>query len=86
MYEAAREGKTIIINNTNLKKEYRAEFARLLSNYNVHITYIYIEATDVAKNVERREGQISKNVLLDIIKKFEWPTFDEYDDFFMIRN
>lgn len=86
LYEAAREGKTIIINNTNLKKEYRAEFARLLSNYNVHITYIYIEATDVAKNVERREGQISKNVLLDIIKKFEWPTFDEYDDFFMIRN
>ena len=86
LYEAAREGKTIIINNTNLKKEYRAEFARLLSNYNVHITYIYIEATDIAKNVERREGQISENVLLDIVKKFEWPTFDEYDDFFMIRN
>lgn len=86
LYEAAREGKTIIVNNTNLKKEYRAEFARLLSNYNVHITYIYIEATDIAKNVERREGQISENVLLDIVKKFEWPTFDEYDDFFMIRN
>lgn len=85
LYDAASEGKTIILNNVNLKKEYRAEFARLLSNYDLHITYIYVEASDFQKNVERREGQIDAETLKNIIRKFEWPEHDEYDEFYYER-
>ena len=85
LFDAASEGKTIILNNVNLKKEYRVEFARLLSNYDLHITYIYVEASDFQKNVERREGEIDAETLKNIIKKFEWPEHDEYDEFYYER-
>lgn len=84
--EAAAEGKTIIVNNTNLKKPYRAELSRYLSNYDIHITYIYIEASDFEKNVERREGQMSREQLLNCIKGFEWPEFDEYDELLFVMS
>ena len=84
--EAAAEGKTIIVNNTNLKKTYRAELSRYLSNYDIHITYIYIEASDFEKNVERREGQMSREQLLNCINGFEWPEFDEYDELLFVMN
>lgn len=85
LFEAAREGKTIIVNNTNLKKDYRTEFARLLSNYLVHITYIYVEASEFSKNVERRKNEINEETMKKIAMKFEWPDFDEYDDFYYVR-
>lgn len=85
LFEAASEGKTIIINNTNLKKEYREEIARLLSNYLLNITYIYVEAGKFEDNVKRREGEISEKVMEDIVKKFEWPDFYEYDNFYYVR-
>lgn len=84
--EAAAEGKTIVINNTNLKKQYRAEILKYLSNYDIHITYIYVETLDFENNVKRRDGQISREQLLNCIKGFEWPEFDEYDEFFYIMN
>ena len=85
LFEAASDGKTIIINNTNLKKEYREEIARLLSNYLLNITYIYVEAEKFEDNVKRREGEIPEKVMEDIVKKFEWPDFYEYDNFYYVR-
>ena len=85
MYEAAEEGKVIILNNINLKKEYRVEYARLLSNYDTEITYIYVEASSLDKNIERRDGEISENVFASMIKKFEWPNYEEYDNFYYIK-
>ena len=85
LFESASEGKTIIINNTNLKKEYREEIARLLSNYLLNITYIYVEAEKFEDNVKRREGEIPEKVMEDIVKKFEWPDFYEYDNFYYVR-
>lgn len=84
LYNAAKEGKNIIINNINLKKDYRLEYQRLLSNYDVYVTYIYVEATSLDKNIERRSGQIGEDVLKTIIKKFDWPEYNEYDSFYYV--
>lgn len=87
MLEAAKEGKTIVINNTNLKKEYRVGYTRLLSNYNVHVEYIYIEASTISKNIERRKGQkMGVELFESMIEKFEWPTKDEYDKLTIAKN
>ena len=85
LFNAANEGKTIILNNINLKKEYRAEYTRLLSSYNLHITYVYVEASDFQKNVERRKDEIDTETLKNIIKRFDWPEHDEYDEFYYER-
>ena len=86
MLEAARNGKTIVINNINLKKEYRVAYTRFLSNYNVFVKYIYIEATSLSKNLERRDGQINESIFNTMIEKFEWPNIDEYDELFVVTN
>lgn len=86
MLDAAREGKSIVINNTNLKEEYRTAYTRFLSNYNVYVQYIYIEASSLSKNIERRKGQINENIFNSMIEKFEWPTINEYDNFICETN
>lgn len=86
MLNAAKMGKDIVINNINLKKEYRDNYTKMLSNYNLNITYYYIEATSLEKNIERRNGQISKEVFYNMIEKFEWPIKQEYDHLFVARN
>lgn len=86
--EAASQGKSIIIDDTNLKREYRISYKSLLSEYYVEWRYVYVEASDLSVNVERRQGQVSETVLKEMMNKIEWPTFDEYghESFFEIIN
>jgi putative nucleotidyltransferase with HDIG domain len=76
---AAELGETIIIDNTNLKRKYRDSYRSMLSDYNVVITYHYVEARTLKVNLERRDGQISREVFDNMIMGFEWPQADEYD-------
>lgn len=78
---AADFGGTIIIDNTNLKRKYRESYISLLSNYNLIITYDYVETKTLENNLKRREGQIDKKVFDNMIMGFEWPQADEYDYF-----
>ena len=76
---AADLGETIIIDNTNLKRKYRDSYRNLLSNYNLVITYDYVETKTLDNNLQRRDGQIGKEVFDNMIMGFEWPQADEYD-------
>lgn len=76
--DAANQGKTIVIDNLNLKFEYRNSYKSLLSNYYVEWEYVYVEAENLAVNIARRRNQIDESVLKDMIMKIEWPTLDEY--------
>ena len=77
---AAKNGKKIIINGINLKRKYRDEFKKLLTNYYVKWIYVYVEADKLSTNIERRKGQISEDIFIDMISKFDWPDYDEYDN------
>lgn len=76
--KAAKEGKRIIIDNLNLKKEYRNGYKSLLSNYDVEWIYYYVEADNLSVNIARRKSQITESVFNEMIGKIEWPTSSEY--------
>lgn len=78
--DAASEGKRIVIDNLNLKFEYRNSYKSLLSNYYVEWKYIYVEAENLSVNMARRASQITENVFKEMINKLEWPTIDEYKE------
>lgn len=84
--ESAEKGKHIIIDNMNLKKKYRDDIKNLLKDYNVKYIYVYVEADSIEKNIERRKGQISPDIIKSMINSIEWPTVDEYDFLFKFRN
>lgn len=78
--EAAQNGKTIIIDNLNLKKKYRDDYKNLLKDYTVTWNYVYVE-TSFKNNVSRREGQISGDILKGMIRGIEMPSCNEFDNF-----
>ena len=84
--DAAKKGKNIVINNTNLKRNYREGYTRFLTDFNPYVTYYYIEANGLDTNKERREGQIPDDVFESMIKGFEWPNPYEYNEMEVITN
>ena len=84
--EAAESGKVVVINNMNNKRKYRDAYKQMLKDYNVTWKYIYVEASELSKNIERRKGQIQESVFKNIVENFEFPTFDEFDSFNVISN
>lgn len=84
--EAADEGKNIIIDAINIKKEYRVRIVESLSNYRTVVNYVYVEADGINTNIGRRHGQIERNVFMDMTERFEFPTPDEYDNFYVFIN
>ena len=84
--EAADNGKCIVIDNTNLKRKYRDSVKELLKDYKVFYFYHYIEAPSLEENFKRREGEVPTNVILNMLKSLEWPTYDEYLRFYIHKN
>ena len=84
--EYAKNGVDFVINNINLKKKYRDDYhtmANHASGNNIEWVYVYVEAPTLQSNINRREGQIKASAFNDMIEKFDWPTADEYDEFFI---
>jgi predicted kinase len=79
LIDAAESSKNIVINNINLKKKYRDAYRTLLKKYKYYWVYQVIEAPTLADNIQRRDGQINKEVFTNMILAFDWPTCDEYD-------
>lgn len=86
MLAAAKEGKTLIINNINLKKKYREQLKNDLSNYKVCMHYVYIETNGLSKNRYRRVGDIPDDIWGKMIENFDWPDFEEYDEIRVFTN
>ena len=84
--DAAREGKTIVLDNLNLKKKYRDGYKEQLSLYAVNWVYAYIEAKGLNTNLERRGDDLDMDVLKGMIMVFDWPKPDEYDKFGIFTN
>ena len=84
--EAAKNGKTIILNNMNNRRKYRDAYKQMLNGYNVYWKYIYVEASELSKNIERRNGQIHELAFKNIVETFEFPTPDEYDELLIVNS
>lgn len=75
--EYARKHQSFIINATNLKRMYRDGFKSMLAPYNARIEYVYVEAPDFNKTLERRKGTIPQDVIKRMREYFEFPRPNE---------
>lgn len=71
---------TFIINNTNLKKEYRDALEKMILPYKPKIVFIYVEAPSVTENKNRRSGQIQPATIEKMAKNFDFPESYEYNE------
>ena len=84
--DAAEAGKVIVLNNMNNRRKYRDAYKQMLKDYNVCWKYIYVEASELNKNIERRKGQINEPAFRKMVESFEFPTPDEYDVFQIVKS
>lgn len=74
----AKEKKSFIINNINLKRKYRKHYINILNEYKPNIHMIYVQASSFLDNLKRRDGIIKKEVLENMKYVFDFPMADEY--------
>lgn len=85
--DAAEKYDIIIFNNINLRSQYRNHYKELLDkDYNVKWIYIYIESDNLNINIARRQEQIPADQFPKMVRKFEWPTPDEYDEIYFYNS
>ena len=83
--EYAAAGEDIAINNINLRRKYRLDYKKTLSDFDVNWIYVVVEAPDLDTNKERRKGQIPPEVFDRMVASYEPPTPDEYDEIIYAR-
>ena len=79
MLEYCKQKKSFVINNTNLKKQYRKRFLEIMKPYKPKVIYIYVEAPSLEDNFKRREGQIKPEIIRNMLSNFDFPCSTEYD-------
>ena len=80
LQEACKNREDVVINNTNLKKEYRKEYIKTAIKHGAKLVYVYVEAPAFEDNLKRREGTIPHNVIENMLDNFEFPYPIEYDE------
>ena len=81
MIEGASQGKTLILDNMNNRREYRDGYKKLLKDYDINWRYVYCEAPTLDVNIYRRQGQIPCTAFTNMIAHFDMPHYSEYDRF-----
>lgn len=86
LLEAAKQHKNIVIDNMNNRFKYRKSYKKLLESFDVIWKYVYIQPTELQKNIERRKEFIPENQFYRMILNFDWPELDECNDFQILTN
>ena len=81
--KCCKEQKDFVINNTNVKKQYRDGYRNLVKRYNPYIVYILLN-TDVDTCKERRKGLMPLTVIDKMAKNFDYPDPSEYDELIIV--
>lgn len=73
MIENCKKKQSFVINNTNLKKQYRKRFLEIIKPYEPKVVYIYVEAPSLEDNYKRREEQINPEIIKRMASNFDFP-------------
>lgn len=79
------EGKTFVIDNTNLRTSYRMAYNQLVMKYNPMIVYYYVETPHFDDSMNRRFGQIGEQVYDRMWKSFDFPQLYECDELHIMK-
>ena len=80
MEKCFAEHRSFVINNTNLRAQYRQKFIAECLKHHARIYYVYCEAPSLRINKERREGMMPVSVIDRMWHDFEFPDASEYYD------
>lgn len=79
MIEAAEQGKILVLDNMNNRREYRDSYKKILKGYDTRWKYVYCEAPTLDINIMRRHGQIDGDLFGGMIDHFDMPSYEEYE-------
>lgn len=81
MIECCENKESFVLDNTNLKYQYRKDYLLKVMKYNPIVKIIYIEAPNFIKScLERRKGEIPKSVYDRMEDGFDFPQLFECDE------
>ena len=80
MLEYCKNAQSFVINNTNVRKEYRSVYLDMCLPYYPRIIYVYCESPDLSVNKERRHRMMPDKVIDRMWNDMEFPEPIEYCD------
>ena len=86
MIEYCENKESFVLDNTNLKYQYRKDYLKKVMKYNPKVKIIYIEAPDFIKDCrKRRNGEISKEVYKRMNDNFDFPQLYECNELVIVK-
>jgi len=86
MIEYCENKESFVLDNTNLKYQYRKDYLLKVMKYNPKVKIIYIEAPNYIKDcIDRRKGEIPKKVYDRMENNFDFPQLYECDELIIIK-
>lgn len=85
MEKYAKDGQDFIMDDTNLKKKYRAQNIEFLKSIGCKVIGVWFD-TPLDVCINRRDGQIEPDVMKDINSKMAKPEPEEFDEFIKIEH
>ena len=82
--QLAREKKDFIIDDTNIKREYRLRLIKLLRELGVYIVAVYFK-TPLNVCIQRRSDQIDPEIMKRLGKAITKPEPQEYDKLIEVK-
>ena len=86
MIEYCENKESFVLDNTNLKYQYRKDYLLKIMKYNPKVKIIYIEAPNYIKDcIDRRKGEIPKKVYDRMENNFDFPQLYECDELIIVK-
>lgn len=86
MIEYCENKESFVLDNTNLKYQYRKGYLLKIMKYNPKVKIIYIEAPNYIKDcIVRRKGEIPKKVYDRMENNFDFPQLYECNELIIVK-
>jgi predicted kinase len=86
MIECCENKESFVLDNTNLKYQYRKDYLLKIMKYNPKVKIIYIEAPNYIKDcIDRRKDEIPKKVYDRMENNFDFPQLFECNELIIVK-
>ena len=86
MIEYCENKESFVLDNTNLKYQYRKDYLLKIMKYNPKVKIIYVESPNYIKDcIERRKDEIPKKVYDRMENNFDFPQLYECDELIIVK-
>ena len=86
MIECCEKNESFVLDNTNLKYQYRKDYLLKIMKYNPKVKIIYVEAPNYIKDcIDRRKDEIPKKVYDRMESNFDFPQLYECNELIIVK-